>query len=161
MRDQLRLWTTSFPKFTKRPSPVASKRASRTLPSSQRRSPHTKIPRGTHPSIRDNGVHPPNEILKSLISNLVFPLTTGICSWQLMKRHSKLRPAVWVLGTVEKGFDGRSKKMRQKLEAQIEKMRQCSAKKTCRIRGICLRERMRKGDPVAMASYGARYAKYK
>jgi hypothetical protein len=134
MRDEMRLRTTRFLKLPKWPSPGSSNRVFETLPSSQFRRLHIITPQGAHLSTKDNDIRPPTEVLKSLIWNLALHFTIGVvCSWQLMKHHPKLHPAVWVLGRREDVCERRLGQKSQKPEAQIEKMTLCSVKALARI----------------------------
>jgi hypothetical protein len=105
MRAQQRLGTISFPTLTRHASPVASKRLPRALPSSNRRTPYIIPPAGTRRHPQGDRICSWVTVLRFLIASLMFHLTTGICSWQLMERHPKLHPTVWILGALEEGYE--------------------------------------------------------
>ena len=158
-RVQQRLGTTSLSRSARHPTSMISKRLFSALQPSKRRTSYITPPVGTRRHPQDDRVRPRATVLKFLVASFVFHIATGICSWQLMERHPKLHPAVWILGTLQEGREKRSKRKRQKLEAQIEKMGKCNAGRPCRICGNCLLARMRNGDLTADVLYEARYFK--
>jgi hypothetical protein len=155
MHHQLKLPVIRSLKFTKCLPAGLSSKAFRTLESASYRSVHAMSDRGVRQYADDESgscltARPP----KGLLWNVLFRFVLGdVLSWQLMKHYPN--------GTRQSGSsahrkscESRTEKKRQKLKAQIKKMERRSEQRPYRICGICLYQRVLKGNPVAMVRYG-------